>query len=110
MGDKNVTAVIQEYENFTAVSVDLSSSEDYTLKTMGEGLAKLSSYVLGYNEDDQVSEMTAPFIMEGSKMFIRQPGNMYGCQPKDSSIQIEECTGETYAMLEFPGICTNAEI
>merc|ERR1740124_1199974 len=35
---------------------------------------------------------------------------MYGCQPKDSSIQIEERTAETYAMLEFPGICTNAEI
>jgi len=106
----NATVDIRQFDDYTAVSVDLTSYESFTLTNMGEGLAKLSSYVLGYNNDEQSSEMTAPFIMQSSKMWIKQPNNMYGVEPKDPSVQIEDRAGETYALLEFPGICTNAEV
>mmetsp|Transcript_554 Transcript_554/g.855 ORF Transcript_554/g.855 Transcript_554/m.855 type:complete len:424 (-) Transcript_554:172-1443(-) len=108
----NTTVEIRQFDDYKAVGVDLSSFEDFTMNTMGEGLAKLAGYVYGYNSEDQISEMTAPFIMQSFKMWIQQPSNMNdkNAEPSDSSMKIEERTGQTMALLEFPGICTNAEV
>ena len=129
------TIEIREFATYTAVSVELESFEDFTLTNIAKGLSRLSNYVLFEGHDNSpedgrkqqvgmFNEMTAPFIMQNSKMWIKQPtsgtkmvddkkgGGAASSKSIDASpgVQIEECPGGTYALLDFPGICTNAEI
>mmetsp|Transcript_22673 Transcript_22673/g.34265 ORF Transcript_22673/g.34265 Transcript_22673/m.34265 type:complete len:412 (-) Transcript_22673:263-1498(-) len=108
-GINGTTAEIRQFDDYATVGVDLSSFEDFTLGNMGEGLAKLSSYVYGYNSDEKTGEMTAPFVMQSFKMWIPQP-KLLDAEPSDTSVKLEPRPSETLALLEFPGICTNAEV
>ena len=108
--DNDVTVEIRQFDSFDMVACDLVSPDDYTLVNMGDSLTKLSSYVLGYNGEEQTSSMTTPFIMQKSAMWLKLPSDMVDVEPSDASVNIEKRQSETLALLEFSGICTNAEV
>jgi len=109
--DTNDTPVeVFEFDASEMVTSELAISEDFTLINMGDSLAKLSSYVLGYNSEEQISGVTIPFVMHKSKMWIKRPNEMKGVEPIDISVSMEHRELEVLAMLEFSGICTNAEV
>lgn len=108
--DNDFTVEIRQFDSFDMVACDLVSPDDYTLVNMGNSLAKLSSYILGYNGEEQTSCMTTPFIMQKSAMWMKLPSDMVDVEPSDASVNIEKRQSETLALLEFSGICTNAEV
>lgn len=108
--DNDSIVEIRQFDAFDMVACDLASPDDYTLVNMGDSLAKLSSYVLGYNSEEQTSCMTTPFVMQKSAMWLKLPSDMVDVEPSDASVYIEKRQSETLALLEFSGICTNAEV
>lgn len=113
--DGNTTSVtfeIRNYPEFKRVSTPLSLGNDYTLENMGTALLELSSFlVLGNNADNELSEMTSPFVMEESEMWIPLPRNFQSCPlEKEGSLAIEITPARTAAVLSFKGICTDPEI
>lgn len=106
---KNVSVEIRTFEKFEMVACKLKMFEDFTLTNMGSGLVKLSSYVLGFNSEEKLSEMTTPFIMQNSIMWIKRPFDMANVKPSDGEVSIEQRPSQTLALLEFSGICTNPE-
>eukprot|EP00592_Proboscia_alata_P022022 CAMPEP_0194411664 /NCGR_PEP_ID=MMETSP0176-20130528/9909_1 /TAXON_ID=216777 /ORGANISM="Proboscia alata, Strain PI-D3" /LENGTH=434 /DNA_ID=CAMNT_0039213823 /DNA_START=43 /DNA_END=1347 /DNA_ORIENTATION=+ len=113
--DGNTTSVtfeIRNYPEFKRVSTPLSLGNDYTLENMGTALLELSSFlVLGNNVGKELSEMTSPFVMEESEMWIPLPRNFQSCplETKDP-LAIKTTPARTAAVLSFKGICTNPEI
>lgn len=106
--DSNVE--IRQFDSFEMVTSTMGSSENFTLANMGDGLAKLSSYILGYNSQEVISSMTIPFVIHKSNMWIKRPSNMVDIEPIDTAVTIRQRQSETFALVEFSGICTNSEV
>jgi hypothetical protein len=133
-GNKNANDTkveIRHFDSFPMLYCELQTSNDYTLRNMANGLIKLSNYViLGNNNEEEngsMSDMTTPFIIQNSRMFMKCPDTLVNDvqqsfdQNDDENddddddnnndvVKIGQCKEQTMALLEFSGICTNAEI
>jgi len=120
-GDEEVE--VRRYDSYQSVSCPLNSDALFALKTMGEGLNELSSYLLfGNNEESIVMDMTSPFVITRaasskdsatSKMRLKLPKE-YTDQPPapepSSEVELEVYPETVVATTSFSGICTEQEI
>lgn len=121
--DTNITVDIQKIPACRLMTTPLDSEtrddNSFTLKNMGRGLVRLSNYVLEQTED--VGMISSPFVVKGSNMYMYMDEDGFNTMerdveidadmdPSDGHVTIERWESRTFALLEFPGICTNGEI
>ena len=102
----------------TPLDSETRDDNSFTLKNMGRGLVRLSNYVLEQTED--VGMVSSPFVVKGSNMYMYMDEEFNMMErdveidvdrdPSDGHVTIERWESRTFAILKFPGICTNGEI